>query len=565
MPVDLRAAPYFLSDTDIGWVNSTYESMSHRERIDQLFVHLLRSTNVDEARAFLENHPVGAVRYAGGSPEEVQDLIAAAQKTSRLPLLVAGNADAGGNGLVDGGTYIASPAQAEATGTPQTAYRMGLVAGREARALGVNWLFNPVVDILGNWRNTIVNNRSFGTNSHDVLMFARAYILGAEEAGIATCAKHFPGDGAEERDQHLLMGINELGTEKWDTTYGRVYRSLIQDGLPSIMAGHIALPSYSRALRPGIADSQIMPATLSRELITGLLRARLGFNGVVVTDASHMLGMAASMRRRDYVPRAIASGCDMFLFFNEPEEDIAYMEQGVEDGMISTERVREAVIRVLALKARLRLHERHGDRTRVPGRNELAVIGSDEHRSYAHEAADRGITLVKDTQDALPITASTHPRIILYLINADTPATRDCAPAWNSVVVEELGRAGFSVTVNDGSTRIKGSVEAYRRAYDAAFIFADVSAYAIENNPRLRWRAAQSNEAPWYVHELPTVFVSLHYTTHLNDVPMVKTYINAYGAARTVIRHTIEKITGVSEFTGTPNEHVWCDRWDTRL
>lgn len=558
VPVDLRAAPYFLSDTDVAWVNATFESMTPRERMCRLFVHLFRSTDVDEACAFLKRYPVAAVRYAGGSPEEVQRLITAVQSASPRPLLVAGNADAGGNGLVDGGTYVASPAQAEATGTPETAYRMGLVAGREARALGVNWLFNPVVDILLNWRNTIVNNRSFGTTAERVLEFARAYIRGVQETGIAACAKHFPGDGAEERDQHLVMGSNDLGTAAWEATYGHVYAALIGDGVPSIMAGHIALPSYSRMLRPGIADDQILPATLSPELITGLLRQRLGFNGVVVTDASHMLGMAASMRRHDCVPRALQAGCDLFLFFNDPEEDLAYMEQGVEDGIITSERLHDAVVRVLGLTAKLGLHKRRVDRT-------LAVVGCAEHRSFADEAADRGITLVKDTHGALPITAATHPRIILYLINADTPAARDRPPAWNAVVVEELKHVGFTVTVNDGSTRTKGSVETYRATYDAAFVFADIFAYGLENNPRLRWRTAQSNEAPWYVHEIPTVFVSLHYTTHLNDVPMVKTYINAYGNTRTVIRRTIEKITGISEFTGEPNELVWCDRWDTHV
>jgi beta-glucosidase-like glycosyl hydrolase len=123
-----------------------------------------------------------------------------------------------------------------------------------------------------------------------------------------------------------------------------------------IMAGHIALPEYQKRLDPSLADADILPATLAPGLLQGLLKGRLGFNGVVITDASHMLGMASAMRREDYVPRAIAAGCDMFLFFNEIDEDFGFMLKGLRDGVITAERMDDAVRRVLGLKAKLNLH-----------------------------------------------------------------------------------------------------------------------------------------------------------------------------------------------------------------
>ena len=121
------------------------------------------------------------------------------------------------------------------------------------------------------------------------------------------------------------------------------------------------------------------------------------------------------------------------------------------------------------------------------------------------------------------------------------------------------------MTVNDGSTRVKGPTLKYREEVDAALIFADVVGYGAENNYRIKWKTAMSNEVPWYVQEVPTVFISLNFTTHLTDVPMVKAYINAYKDDEITITSVIDKLMGESEFKGTPNENVWCNKWQTRL
>ena len=131
--------------------------------------------------------------------------------------------------------------------------------------------------------------------------------------------------------------------------------------------------------------------------------------------------------------------------------------------------------------------------------------------------------------------------------------------------MSELESRGFEVTVNDGNTRVKGPTLKYREEVDAALVFANVVGYGAENNYRIKWKTAMSNEVPWYVHEVPTVFVSLNFTTHLTDVPMVKCYINAYKDTEITIKAVIDKIMGESEFHGTPNELVWCNKWDTRL
>lgn len=562
--VDLKAKPFYLNDEQIAWVEQTIAGMTIEEKIGQLFINLFTDLSPEKVKDLLAKYPVGGARYMGADAQTVYTLVNELQTQTRIPMLVSCNCDSGGNGACKDGTYIASAAAVEASGSEKVAYNVGLVSGREAAAIGCNWNFDPCVDILFNWRNTIVNTRAYGTNADTVYKYASSYIKGIQQSNIATCVKHFPGDGTEERDQHLVLGVNELSVEEWDQSFGKVYQQVIDDGVMTIMAGHIALPAYSQKLVPGITYDEIMPATLAPELITGLLRGQLGFNGLVVTDASHMLGMSGAMRRRDYIPQAIAAGCDMFLFFNDHEEDFNYMLDGYHRGVITEERLSDALHRILGIKASLNLHQHQKDGTLMPPRENLSIVGCPEHLDMAREAADLAITLVKNTKAELPISPKTHKRLRLHTLYGEMGGIHGNTNASEKIIIEELEKAGYEVTLIDGTTRDKGKVEHYHRDYDAAFVFADISGYAAENNYRIRWKCPMSNDIPWYVWELPTVFISLNYTTHLTDVPMVKTYINAYSNTREVIRQTIAKIAGESEFKGSFNELVWCEKWEAR-
>jgi beta-N-acetylhexosaminidase len=570
--VDLSAVPYSLSAEQIQWVEDTMAGMSDEEKVGQLFIHLFHlgadtySGNALTNKQILEKYHIGGARYHGGRSSQVQALLNQLQTDSKIPLLVAANCDAGGNGACADGTYIASGAQVEATRDTTVAYNVGLVSGREASALGVNVNFDPCVDILFNWRNTIVNTRAYGTNADDVIRYTNAYLRGlTADCEMIRCIKHFPGDGVEERDQHLVLGVNDLSPEEWDASFGRVYKNHIDHGVEMIMAGHFVLPAYQIKLNAALADKDLLPATLAEELILGLLKDQLDFNGMVVTDASHMLGMSSAMRREDYVPGAIAAGCDMFLFFNDMDEDFGFMLNGYRRGVITEERMNDALRRILGLKAKLNLHQKRQAGTLLREEKDLEVIGCEEHLRMRADAADKGITLVKNTFDQLPIRPEIHRRIRLYYLQGEVGGIMPAGMSVLDNIVAELEGRGFEVTVNDGTSRAKGRTLQYREQVDAALVFANIVGYGAENNYRIRWKAAMSNECPWYVHEVPTVLVSLNFTTHLHDVTMVKCFINAYHGNREIIKQVVDKIMGESEFKGTPNDLVWADKWQARL
>ena len=554
--VDLKAKPYNLSDEDVAWVEDTIAGMSIEEKIGQLFISHNRNLDVNEAQEKISKYHYGGQRYkdSGSKARDVFEFTQGLREVAKLPMLVAANCDNGGDGACEEGVYIASGAACEASGDEEVAYNAGLVSGETCRAIGVNWNFDPCVDILYNWRNTIVNTRAYGTDADTVLKYTRAYLRGITENGLATCVKHFPGDGTEERDQHLILGVNELSVEEWEESFGKVYRTLIDDGLHSIMVGHIALPEYSRKLRPGITDDEIMPATLAPELLTDLLKGQLGWNGLTITDASHMIGFAAAMKRKDAVPLCIAAGCDMLLFFRDEDEDYESMMEGYRSGVITEERLLDALRRILGVKASIGLHK--GEH--VPSEEGLSVVGSQKHLDMAADAADKAITLVKNTKDELPIRPETHPRIELRYLSSNEAGAIYAGGGALDIIKEELERVGFQVTVARGDERIGGKVADYNANFDATLTWCDQRGYASENAYRIRWANPMSADIPWQVFEKPVVFIGMNWTTHLYDVPMVKTFINSYKNTREVIRQTIQKIMGESEFKGTPNELVWC-------
>lgn len=333
------------------------------------------------------------------------------------------------------------------------------------------------------------------------------------------------------------------------------------------MAGHIALPAYSRKLRPGIKDEDIRPATLAPELITDLLKGQLGFNGLVVTDASHMIGMfGATIPRSEQVPGAIAAGCDMFLFFNDREEDFNYMMEGYKKGIITEERLNDALHRILGVKAALNLHILQKEGKLTQPKENLEAVGCEEHHEISRKFADQYVTLVKDRLGYLPMTPEKYKKIKLVYIGSEAVVIAGAKFKSNDDaiikdIVAQLEEAGFEVDAEVASS--KGKIEDFKKKYDCVLLILNVQGFAQFNTMRVKWD--EPVKQPWYMSELPTFVVSLSYTNNLIDVPMARCYINAYMDHHESFAAVLEKMMGKSEFKGRYNENVFCGRWETRF
>ncbi len=595
--VDLTIKPYNLSPEQIQWVESTIANMTEEEKIKQLFVHLT-SAGADEewVKEEATTMKMGGIRFNPRKKEEMWNMNRLFQKYSKIPVLSAVNVEAGGNGATSDGTNVGQQIKVAATGDSNYAYKMGQICGKETKACGSNWAFAPIVDLIINWHNPAISTRAYGKDPDLVLELAKEYFRGISESGIICAMKHFPGDGVDERDPHIATSVNSLSCEEWDASYGRVYKGLIEAGVQSVMTGHIMLPAYQKKINPDIAEDECLPATISKELLTGLLRGKLGFNGLIVTDASHMVGLTGRSKRSEMVPNAIMAGCDMFLFYNNFEEDIQFMTDALHDGRLTQDRLDDALTRILGLKALAGLANFTMDQ--FPPKDGLEVVGCPAHKQVAEEVSDRAITLVKQVgENIFPITDK--KRILLVPVGPKPSPILAIAGMGADgskllkVLQENLEKRGHTVEIyvdpmenfiqkmaalspeqraketklmgKKGAYGMKSSIEALTGSYDLVICVANVSS-TMRTTQRLEWAISKGGwDNPWYVNEIPTIFVSFNCPFHLADVPQVKNFINCYDAQDSSVKSFVEKIEGESEFKGVSTVDAFCGLMDTRV
>lgn len=567
--VDLKAKPFYLTDDDIAWVQTTLAGMTEDEKIGQLFCLVAYGSDESYLKHLALDVKPGGLMCRAMPAQEVVETTRVLQEHSRIPMLIAANFEKGGDGIAFEGTTLGSPMQVAATDDDSMAYRLGVVCGREGAAVGANWAFAPIVDIDLNWRNPITNTRTFGADPERVRRMGVQYVRGVQEQGVAAAVKHFPGDGVDERDQHLVTSVNSLSCDQWDATFGSVYQACIDAGALTIMAGHIMQPAWSRRLNPALADKDLLPASLSPELIMGLLRERLGFNGLVVTDATAMAGMAIPMPRAQAVPQAIAAGCDMFLFARNLDEDFAYMKQGVADGVISAARLDEALTRILGLKAALRLHRKQAEGSLTLSLDQaLQTLGSAEHQAWAAECADRSVTLVKNNDAILPISPDRQKRVLFYDLRGSESFFDGGNTPPHEIFMHLLAQEGFQVQRFDPSRGLEGLMQpstAVTEQYDLIIYLASLATKSNQTVVRIEWAMPMGANAPIYMTSVPTLFISVENPYHLIDVPRVQTYINTYSASETTLKALVDKLLGRSSFQGISPVDAFCGLWDTRL
>ena len=601
--VDLKAKPYYLNDSQIEWVENTIKNMTVDEKIGQLFVHLTGSYEADDVKGEVEHMHMGGIRFNPLDKEKMWEMNHNFQTFSKIPVLSAVNVEMGGNGAAKDGTFVGSEMKIAATGDPEYAYQLGRIAGLETRATGSNWAFAPIVDLVKDWHHPGIATRGWSNDPDTIIKMSKAYFKGMQENNVACAIKHFPGDGSDERDPHICLSVNNLSMEEWDATYGKVYEAMFAEGVQSIMPGHIMMPAYQRYFYKkntgkDLEDKDLKPATICHEILTDLLRGKLGFNGTVVSDASHMVGLTGAGKRSDIVPGAIMAGIDMLLFFNDIDEDFEYMKSAYLDGRLTEERVDEALHRILALKAHVGLDNWSMDK--FPKKEDLCRIGAEENKYFAKDIADKGITLVKSTEKLFPISPEKQKRILLVSVGphpnqflAAAGMALDGSKLTNDLKTK-LEERGFEVTIyvdpiakimqivkeqgpgvleslkkggkgNKGLYGMKQKVSDLTDNYDMVLCFANVPG-TMKTNQRLEWAISKGGwDNPWYVDELPVVFVSFNCPFHLADVPQVKNFINCYDSHEFTLNALIDKMMGKSAFLGNSPVDAFCGMIDTRI
>lgn len=588
--VDLKAKPYCLSDGDIAWVKETIGKMSDEEKVGQLFFQLTASQDEDYLRELVEKYHVGGCRYNAMPGNAVLRQNKILQKYSKIPLFIACNPEKGGDGVCTDGTQVGTGIKVGATGKEEYAEAMGFVSGRQMEAVGCNMAFSPVVDIIYNPECDEVLMRAFGSDPALVKNMGLAYMRGLHKTnGLLATAKHFPGNGQDRRDAHVSNNINNFGYEEWMKTYGEVYLGLIDEGLEAIMGGHILMPRLEKELKSGIRDSEILPATLSNSIMTTLLRDRLGFNGLVVTDASHMVAMTNRMKRSEMLPLSINAGCDMFLFFNDPDEDFNTMLEAYKNGIISENRMEEAITRILGLKAKIGLNKKNKDELCEKSEDLQTKLDNSEYKSYFSAISRDSVTLVKNLdKDVLPLSPEKTKRIMIVPIKgAEGPlgalmkmamgmGAEKKTPA--EKLRDKLNERGFDAFIyknplDEIKNRIeqgeKPSLNLYFAGKHAIADFREkqdlvISLFDVMNGHPGFGLSKGGGEIPWYVHEISVIGISVNKPTMLADCPTLRTYINAYDSADETVDALVDALM-TGDFRGSDPIDSFCGMWDTKI
>jgi beta-N-acetylhexosaminidase len=418
-----RSSAASVTSANSAWVESTLKKMTLREKLGQMlmpyyFGVFTSAESVDYknlVHEVEENHVggfiVGTIRGPLGIERSqvypTAELTNEMQRRAKVPLLIGADFESGTGMRLDEGTSFPSAMAVGATGDPKLAYTIGKVIALESRAAGVHWIFAPDADVNNNPDNPIINIRSFGEKPQSVGEFVAQEIRGIEENGGLATAKHFPGHGDVSVDSHLALPTVPGDRKELETTELVPFRAAIGASVGSVMPGHLAVPAFE-------PDASV-PATTSRNILTGLLRDELKYKGLVVTDAMDMGGVTSRYPPGEAAVRAVEAGADVLLMPPVPDAAMAGLERAVQSGRITEKRVDESVRRILQAKSRLGL-----DKNRLADIAHLdEKFARPEFAAQAQAIADRGVTLLRDTAHLLPLDATKPLRVLLISLSAD--------------------------------------------------------------------------------------------------------------------------------------------------
>ncbi|MBN1799664.1 MAG: glycoside hydrolase family 3 protein [Spirochaetales bacterium] len=428
-------------ETDMSGIKTIIAKMTTEEKVAHIVMPQLPSftkgphdqfaKRFETLLGFIETYGIGGVFIIRGDPSILKQYVRDMRETApNTGVLIAADLE-NGAGRFEGNTQFPDLLALGAADDPDLAYTMGKAAALEGKRMGINWSFSPVVDIILNPDNPITQNRALGDKEDRIAVLAAAFIRGMQEHGMAACAKHFPGDGTDSLDQHVATAMNSLSKPEWLKHFGAVYKHVIKAGVLSIMIGHIALPFQDGRLNK---MKLYYPATLSKNIITDLLKTELGFNGLVISDAMGMAGVTGSMIKQDRLIASLNAGCDMLLFVEEKE--ITLLMEAAIKGKIEKSRLDQAVEKVLLLKKTCGVLANNDFSQNKPDDNQ-GPAEKQEFLNTAGRIAEKAVVIVRNMDNTWPVSLAKEANILTITLSRGNDVLTEIDPA--------LKQRGFSV------------------------------------------------------------------------------------------------------------------------
>jgi beta-N-acetylhexosaminidase len=412
------------------WSDSVLATLTVREKAAQMVWPTVWGDYVatddpqwERLQQWIRDERVGGFTMSVGSPLDIATKLNAMQEMSAVPLLIGADLEYGAGMRARGGYFmpggyelggaVAFPPQMALGATRDTtlAYRQGEITAREGRAIGIHIAYAPVLDVNNNPANPVINTRSYGADPGLVARMGAAFVRGVQSNGMVATGKHFPGHGDTEVNSHLALPVVTASRARLDSVELVPFRRAVEAGIGAIMSFHGAMPALDPSNDPG---------TLSRTVLTDVLRNQLGFASMVISDAMDMRGVLDRYGAREAAIRAVAAGADVLIQPLDVRETIEAVVAGVTSGRYPEQRLDRSVIRILRMKEQLVLNE--GAQTSLDSAR--AVVGRASHQDAAREVAERSITLVRDSAGVVPLRQGTRVVSVTFARRSDYLAGR---------------------------------------------------------------------------------------------------------------------------------------------
>lgn len=486
-----------------------------KEKTESLSVEeLLRIVICPDIRANTEmQHRTGSVFI---HPTTAEEACAASERINAgadNPTLIVSDMEDGAGFAIRGATRFPSMRAMRLAGNSDYVYEIGAIAAKEAMNAGYHWTFGPCVDLLVNPYNPPTSHRAASNNADDVIEYCGAYMRGLQETGLIATLKHFPGDGCSYDDQHVTVTQNNLSKEEWDASYGRVYSTLINEGAMAIMPGHISLAAYDEPDENGVYP----PASVSKRLLGDLLRGKLGFEGIIVSDATNMSGFCGYMNLYKASCAFLEAGGDCLLFMHESDYFFSEMKKCIEQGYLSMETLKNRAYRMMCFAREYFENHPVGKKYEVDREASSAL---------AKVITERAIRVTRDRQGLLPFAADKQTRIAHITI----------ANPWS-------GDYGLPENLVKALSEVAGTVDTYTdpgpnklleiaKSGDYDLMICSIfegPAWGI-NTAKLAGPAARNMMSGWMKYDTPVVFITTNSPAFAKTYePTVDTVIETHG------------------------------------
>ena len=542
-----EAVSYDFKPTDTTW-----KSLSVREKIGQTMIirayYEEQLTKYGSIDIMMKQYPVGGVfipdwKFLNVKPRKniipnIKNTVTKYENASRFPLIITEDFERGVGSTYSEYTHMPVEMSLGAANSPKLAENYGNSIAKEANTLGINWLLHPVADLNINPLQNLVVERAISDNSNRAYPLLKAQIGGMKKQGVVSTIKHFPGDGATMKNQHFITSANNLSLNEWNGNFGTLYQNLINDGIPCIMVGHIRFPAYQKEKLKGVYP----PATLSKELMVDLLKGKMKFNGVIMSDALNMGGVGGYYKNElETSIQSFKAGVDLVLW-----PALSYMdsvEVRIKRGEIPMSRLDDAVERIWGVREKFDLLDKKEDILYQMSEKEVKEI-----KKTATKVANDAVTLLADTNNEIPLSPSSTKRIAIVNLSHNDKTNEF---AYTQKLLNEKGFVADTILHNPQFFEWQDKIDFFDN-YDKIIVAFENRYFNPLGSSMLKDKEALGLWTMGMIPQEKIIAISYsnpYYANFYFDNAAIR--INAYSIDSFSQKAVVEALTGAIEFKGT--------------